>query len=80
MAAEAALGSADARGYPASNGLPAFRQAAADWLGRFLDVDIPERAAQRIADSNRQSVQSVTPRVFCAVTAVITDVPNSPNR
>jgi len=41
-----ALGAADARGYPASNGLPAFRQAAAAWLGSFLDVDIsPDQVA-----------------------------------
>ena len=41
-----ALGSADARGYPASVGLPALRQAAADWLARFLDVDLgPDQVA-----------------------------------
>ena len=29
------------RGYPASVGTPAFRQAAADWIGRRFGVDIP---------------------------------------
>lgn len=37
----AALGSSDTeRGYPASNGSPAFRQAAADWLNTYSGVNI----------------------------------------
>jgi succinyldiaminopimelate transaminase len=36
-----AMGGADARGYPASNGTPAFREAVADWLARYLDVAVP---------------------------------------
>jgi len=35
-----AMAAADARGYPASNGTPAFREAAAGWLHRYLGVDI----------------------------------------
>ena len=41
-----ALGSADARGYPTSNGVVAFREAAAGWLERFLDVSVsPDQVA-----------------------------------
>jgi len=36
-----ALATADARGYPASNGVAAFREGAAGWLERILDVTIP---------------------------------------
>ena len=36
-----AMAGADARGYPASNGTPAFREAVADWLARYLDVAVP---------------------------------------
>jgi succinyldiaminopimelate transaminase len=36
-----AMASADARGYPASNGTPAFREAVVGWLARTLDVDLP---------------------------------------
>jgi len=36
-----AMAAADARGYPASNGTPAFREAVADWLDRFLGVTLP---------------------------------------
>jgi len=36
-----ALATADARGYPASHGTADFRDAAAAWLERFLDVTIP---------------------------------------
>jgi succinyldiaminopimelate transaminase len=35
-----ALGAADARGYPASIGTPAFRQAVVEWLHRFLSVEL----------------------------------------
>ncbi|MFP5320560.1 MAG: succinyldiaminopimelate transaminase [Acidimicrobiia bacterium] len=35
-----AMAAADARGYPASNGTPAFREAVVGWLGRFLDVAV----------------------------------------
>jgi len=36
-----ALAAADARGYPASNGTPPYREAVAGWLHRFLGVDLP---------------------------------------
>ena len=36
----AALGTADARGYPPSIGSLGFRDAASGWLRRFLDVDV----------------------------------------
>jgi len=35
-----AMAAADARGYPASNGTPAFREAVVGWLERFLAVDL----------------------------------------
>ena len=36
-----AMAAADARGYPASNGIPAYREAVSGWLARFLGVDVP---------------------------------------
>ena len=40
----AALGQADARGYPASIGSPAFRDAVAGWFDRVLGVAVAESA------------------------------------